>query len=418
MLELTKLVRDLRFFATAIFTKETYRTKDSYFTRTTAKLTFEKLFSFIVGNNRNSAQVALNDFFRNTEDDPVAKQTLFEAREKISYKAFEDFNTKFVGDFYAEPDIKTYKGYFLQGVDGSIFQLPQGALNTFGGQKSALCETVSAQGRAMTVNDVLNRITIAAALKPIAFGERKMAQDLIENIRISHRSIYIFDRGFYSQKLCEYLNEKETKFLIRVKTNKCQKDIDRADKSDQIIVLDCGLKLRVINLVLPTGETEKLVTNVFDETFTVDDFAVIYDKRWGIEVSYLMLKERLAIENFTSAKEQLILQDFHAAIITYNMMEIACMEQEAKRLKDGVDTDSKHLKSANRNIVAHEVRVILLSLLLAYNPLDIAMKTAKIQRIIYRFFKDVRPNRSCPRVTKFPNKKFPMNKKGCVIQTV
>ncbi|GHU91046.1 hypothetical protein FACS1894202_11840 [Clostridia bacterium] len=32
-------------------------------------------------------------------------------------------------------------------------------------------------------------------------------------------------------------------------------------------------------------------------------------------------------------------------------------------------------------------------------------------RVILRFFKDVRPNRSNPRKTKFPNKKFPMNKK-------
>ena len=398
-------------FATAIFTRETYKTKIGYFTRGTAKLTFEKLFYFILGNNRNSAQVALNDFFRDTEEDPVAKQTLFEAREKISYKAFEDFNTKLVDNFYAKPDVKRFRGYLLQGVDGSVFQLPQGALETFGGQKSALCETVSAQGRAMTINDVLNRITIAAALKPIAVGEREMSQDLIENIHILHPSIYIFDRGFYSQKLCEFLNDKNVKFLIRVKVNKCQKDIDKANKSDQIIVLNSRLKLRVINVALPTGEVEKLVTNIFDENFTTQDFAEIYNLRWGIEISYLMMKERLAIENFSSAKEQLILQDFFAAVITYNMMEIACMEQEEKRLKDGVDADSKHVKTANRNIVAHEVRVILLSLLLANNPAEITIKTAKIQRIIYRFFKPVRPNRSCPRGVKFPNKKFPMNKK-------
>jgi hypothetical protein len=390
---------------------ETYRTKESYFTRGTAVLTFENLFSFTLGNNRNSAQVALNDFFRNTEDEPVAKQTLFEAREKISPEAFKDFNGALVDDFYKESDVKTYKGYTLLGVDGSKLQLPQGALDVFGGQKSALSETVSAQGRALCIGDVLNRITVAAALKPKAIGERRMFQDILEDIPHIKRPCYIFDRGFESKALCELLRSKGASFLFRVKLHKCKKDIKNADEPDQIIMLDGDLKLRVINIILPTGEAEKLITNIFDENFTVSDFAEMYNKRWGIEVSYLTLKERLAIENFTSAKENLILQDFYASVVTYNLMEIACMEQEAKRLEDGIDAHCKNPKSANRNIVAHEVRVILLSLLLVNNPSEINEKLAKIQRVIYRFFKDVRPYRSNPRVTKFPKKKFPMNKK-------
>ena len=410
MITLTSSLKELWLWTTANFTKECYRTKDSYFTRSTSKLTFENLISFILWNNRNSAQVALNDFFRDTEEDPVAKQSYFEAREKISADAFKDFNSILVDKFYKEPDVKTFKGYTLWGVDGSVFQLPQGALKVFGGQKSSLCDTVSAQGRAVTINDVLNRITVASALKPINVGEREIAQNLIENMSVSRLICYLFDRGFYSKKLCESLNKKCVKYLFRVKSTKCQKDIDKADKSDQIIYVD-DLKLRVINLVLPTGEIEKLVTNIFDENFSVEDFAAMYNKRWGIEVSYLMMKERLAIENFTSSKEQLILQDFYAAVATYNMIEIACMEQEVKRLEDGHDADCKNLKSANRNIVAHEVRAIILSLLLQNNPAIISVKIAKIQKIIYRFFKDVRPNRHYPRTTKFPNKKFPMNKK-------
>jgi len=412
MLTLIKAIKKIRYWATAKITIENYRTKESYFTRGTAVLTFENLFSFVLGNNRNSAQVALNDFFRNTEENPEAKQTLFEAREKILPEAFKDFNSSLVDDFYKESDFKTYKGYTLLGVDGSKLQLPQGALDVFGGQKSSLCETVSAQGRALCINDVLNRITIAASLKPKAIGERRMFENLLkEDIPHIKRPCYLLDRGFESKKLCEILCKEDVAFLSRVKLTKCKKDIKNATEPDQIIMLDGNLKLRVINLVLPTGEAEKLITNIFDENFTVSDFSEMYNKRWGIEISYLMVKERLAIENFTSAKENLILQDFYAAVVTYNLMEIACMEQEAKRLEDGIDAGCKNLKSANRNIVAHEVRVILLSLLLVNNPVEIDEKLAKIQYVIYRFFKDVRPNRTIPRVTKFPNKKFPMNKK-------
>ena len=167
----------------------------------------------------------------------------------------------------------------------------------------------------------------------------------------------------------------------------------------------------ILNIVLPTGETEKLATNIFDKDFTVSDFAAVYEKRWGVEISFLMVKERLAIENFTSAKKNLMLQDFHAAVITYNLMEIACMEQEEKRHIENADIARKYKQSANRNIVAHEVRECFLSVMLETDLAEADRKLEHIQRIIYRFFKDIRPGRANPRVVKFKSKKYPMNKK-------
>jgi len=387
-----------------------FRMKDTYFTRSTAKLSFEKLMAFVLGNNRNSAQVALNDFFDKTEEEPVAKQTLFEAREKISHKAFSALNDMIVDNFYSEDDALTYKSYFLWGVDGSVLQAPQGALDVFGGQKSARSETVSAQARAMVVSDVLNRIIVQAELKPISVGERKIFLEMLENLRYFKRILLIFDRGFYSKELADAIAEKDIFFLFRIKNN-CQKEIDAANAPDQEITVGTDTRLRIINVILPTGETEKLATNIFDDSFSISDFAAIYEKRWGVETSYFMVKERLAIENFTSAKENLMLQDFYAAVATYNLMEIACMEQEAKRKADGVDEGCRNKRSANRNIVAHEVRKCLLSVMLESDLAKIDRKMAKVQRIIYRFFKDVRPNRTNPRKVKFPHKKYHMNKK-------
>jgi len=391
-------------------TVQTYRSKATYFTRTTAKLTFERLVSFILGNNRNSAQVALNDFFRDTEDGPVAKQTLFEARDKISYKAFSDLSDKIVDDFYSDGDTLTYKGYTLLGVDGSLFQAPQGSLPVFGGQKSARCDSVSAQARALVISDVLNRIIVKAALNPVADGERKIFLETFEKLPKFKKPLLTFDRGFYSNELVGALNKAEASFLFRVKLSCCQKDIDAADERDQVIIVG-GTKLRILNLNLPSGEIEKLATNIFDEDFAVSDFYAVYEKRWGVETSYLMVKERLAIENFTSAKKNLMLQDFFAAVIAYNFMEIACMEQEAKRRENNAGITRKYEQSANRNIVAHEVRECLLSVMLETDRAKVDSKMAHIQHIIYRFFKDIRPNRLYSRDVKFPSKKYPMNKK-------
>lgn len=409
MIGLSKHLENIRKWVKAKTTVESYKTKKTHFTRGTAKLTFGKLISFVLGNNRNSAQVALNDFFRESEEEVVAKQTLFEAREKISYEAFADLSDMVVDNFYANDDALTYKGYTLLGVDGSSFQAPQGALKTFGGQKSARCDSVSAKARALVISDVLNRIIVHAKLAPFGDGERKTFLELLGKMRNFERSLLIFDRGFYSKELAEAMNKKGVSYLFRIK-NGCQRDIDAANGADQIVTIG-DLSLRILNVVLPTGESERLATNIFDKSFTPSDFSGIYEKRWGVETSYLMVKERIAIENFTSAKENLMLQDFHAAVVTYNLMEIACIEQELKHRTENADAGRKYGQSANRNIVAHEVRECLLSVMIEPDPVKIDRKMSQIQRIIYRFFKDVRPDRSNPRATKFPHKKYPMNKK-------
>ncbi len=410
MNSLTVSIGKIRKWAASPKTSESYRTKNTYFTRGTAKLTFEKLAAFILGNNRNSAQIALNDFFRALEEEPVAKQTLFEARDKLSYEAFSDLSDVVVTDYYDNCEGKTYKTYTLLGVDGSLFQAPQGALETFGGQKSARCDSVSAQARALVVSDVLERIIVKASLGPVDEGERKMFLEILPHLRNFERPLFIFDRGFYSKELVKAMNGQGVFFLFRVKKSRCQKEIDAAGAVDQVISAgDCTL--RVLNVALPNGEAEKLVTNITDESLCISDFVYLYEKRWGIETSYLMAKERLAIENFTSSKKNLMLQDFYAAVITYNLMEIASMEQEEKRQAKDSEATRKYKQSANRNIVAHEVRLCLLSVLLETDPYIIACKMSHIERIIYRFFKDVRPGRVYPRKVIFPNKKFPMNKK-------
>lgn len=410
MIGLPKLAARVQNWISADKTVETYRSKKSYFTRSTAKLTFTRLMSFILGNNRNSAQVALNDFFRNTEDDPVTKQALFEAREKISYSAFADLSDKIVDEFYTSGEAPTYKGYTLLGVDGSIFQVPQCAQGEFGGQKSPKSDSITAQARALLISDVMSRMIVYSALNPIANGERKMFLEGLEKLRKFKKPLLIFDRGFYSQELVDAMTKKGVSFLFRVKTSHCQKDIDAANDPDQIIMVN-GSLLRIINIILPTGEVQKLATNILDEDITPSDFSYIYEKRWGVETSYLMVKERLAIENFTSAKKNLMLQDFYASVITYNMMEVACLEQEEKRNLQYADIPRKYKQSANRNIVAHEVRMCFLHVLTETDSQKIGMLMARIESVISRFFNDIRPGRTNPRKVKFPSKKFHMNKK-------
>ena len=88
---------------------------------------------------------------------------------------------------------------------------------------------------------------------------------------------------------------------MRVKVNKFIPEFDRANDPDQLVTLihkNKTLTVQIINVILPTGEVEKLVTNIMNVDLTTDDFKALYFKRWGIEVKYSQLKSRYEFENF------------------------------------------------------------------------------------------------------------------------
>lgn len=60
--------------------------------------------------------------------------------------------------------------------------------------------------------------------------------------------------------------------------------------------------MRVIKFELESGTIETLVTNLFDETISLEDFKELYFKRWGTEVKYNEIKNKLQVQNFTGKR--------------------------------------------------------------------------------------------------------------------
>jgi hypothetical protein len=81
--------------------------------------------------------------------------------------------------------------------------------------------------------------------------------------------------------------------------------------------------MRVLKFELNSGIIETLITNIFDEDFTVADFKELYFKRWSIEVKYNEIKNKLQIENFTGETPIAIEQDFYATMYLANMVALA-----------------------------------------------------------------------------------------------
>lgn len=76
----------------------------------------------------------------------------------------------------------------------------------------------------------------------------------VADIAVDHQLIEILDQG---------------------QGHKFHPDFDKANETDQIIKIahkSKTLTLRIVNVILPTGEIENLVTNIMDPDFTNDDF--------------------------------------------------------------------------------------------------------------------------------------------------
>ena len=199
---------------------------------------------------------------------------------------------------------------------------------------------------------------------------------------------------------------------MRVKVNKFQTDIDNATEPDQIVSLihkDNTLKVRIINVTLSTGETEKLATNIMDPNFTNEEFKALYFKRWGIEVKYSQLKSRYELENFSGVNPIAIRQDFYATIYLSNLMSIAKSEanETAASKQDGLKYEYK----VNMNILIPKMTRTLIGCFYEENIEKRAMLFDRAMETITKNLVPIRPDRSFPRKEPSRKNKYPTNKK-------
>jgi hypothetical protein len=193
-------------------------------------------------------------------------------------------------------------------------------------------------------------------------------------------------------------------------------EIDECKKNNSIIVLhETGggsIPVRLIKFSLAGGETEMLITNLFDEKLGSEGFKELYFKRWPVETKYDEIKNKLEIENFSGRTLTAIKQDFYATMYLSNFASALYRDAQEEVVEEHREKDNKYEYHVNVN---HEIGVLkdkFIAVLIEANDekrnklLDIIV--ARLSSRITPF----RPNRSVPR-NKTPRKsKFHHNQKS------
>jgi hypothetical protein len=393
------------------------RMKKTYFTRIgNNKMTFKSIVVFMLNFVKKSLQLELDAFFDgvNGTNLNVTKQAFSEARQKISPIAFIKMSDEIIKWFYKDTDFKKFKGYRLLGIDGTILEISnsENLRYEFGYIENQSMKV--ARARASGLYDVESDMMIAAVLNKYRSNERAQAEELInklEDISFSNDSI-LFDRGYPSETFISFIEQKKIKYLMRVSVSfKSLVNVRGEDQTVEIKHKKETLKVRVLKIPLDSDVTEILITNIFDETFTICDFKELYFKRWGIEVKYNEIKNRLQIENFTGETPIAIKQDFYATIYLSNIVALAKMDANAIINEKNKDKNLKYEYKVNTNILIGKLKNSLVSMLLEKSSRKRSKLLKKIMKQISRNIIPIRSGRSNRRRMTLWANKNPLNKK-------
>ena len=429
------------------------------FTRKT-KMNFADMTLFMMNMVSKTMQREINDFIKNVKKKEMSysKSAVSKARVKISPELFKELNDGFVQDIYEDKEeVKLYRGFRIFGVDGSRLELPNmtipkdkkqsETLKEIYGQVSDHNGKYAVMPRVSIMHDLENNIVVDGILNSLHASEGFMAIEHLEhllklnkNIKQEYKDLVIYDRGYPSMGLIAYHYKNNIDFIMRVNSKSfgAVQQFKRSKKSDEIIELEVThsilsnmskethhpkikqlrnklkvrdkLKVRAIKVVLANGEIEVLLTSLLlQNEFKTKDFKEFYFKRWGVEISYDILKNIFNIENFTGLTQIAINQDFFATILTNNICALVMSDvMEEKVSIYNNKKERKYLYQLNRNFSIGCMKDTLVSML---------MKNARIEKI-YQLIEDeiisnlvpIKPDRSFDRKRK-SSTKFPVAKK-------
>ena len=349
-----------------------YKIGSKSFTRK-GKMSFQDLILFMMNMVNKTLQREINDYIKNIKKEKIkyCKSSISRARMKISPALFAELNRELIKDIYEDKEeIKLFKNFRILAVDGTRLELPNmyipkdvkqsEDIKTIYGQGSNQHDKYAITSRTSTLYDVENKIIIDGIFNSIYSSEGFMAIEHInylvqlnKDVKAKYNDLITYDRGYPSIGLiCHHYNKK-IDFLMRVKNNsfKAVTQFKNSKKTDEIIELEITkdtlynlqkdkqhpdlkqltkelkigqkIKVRAIKVMLKSGEVEVLLTSLFSqEKYKTEIFKELYFKRWGIEISYDILKNIFKVENFTGLTQIAINQDFLAIILTNNISSL------------------------------------------------------------------------------------------------
>lgn len=260
-----------------------------------------------------------------------------QARRKLNPELFQELTTITAKDFYRlagqEGTVATWRGHRLLGADGSFLTLPDTPelRKAYTVQRDPRTSTETVQALSVVLYDLRNDLALGAKLGPIV-AEKKYLFDLWEQTKPG--DVLVLDRLFADYCVIASAVQTDREVVIRCpqKSFGVVRDFWACDLKEQVVTLPCPTtpstrafvkehqlpmeaQVRLMKFTLETGETEVLLTTLWDQRrYPTAEFYQVYGWRWGNETYYDRFKNIVEVERFSGVSQHAIEQDFYAMV--------------------------------------------------------------------------------------------------------
>lgn len=399
-------------------TKQTYRVSEKYFTRE-RKLNFENITLCMLRLLRQNIQIELNTFFNDlikpfsNKGFNFSSSAFVQSRKKIKPDLFYDLSKIIADEFYEDNDenVFLYKGHRLISIDGSTINLPvnndtKKVYGTFNNQKETNDVVI---GRVSVMYDLLNEIVLDGVLCNFSLGEVTLSKEHIKKAKAN--DIIIMDRAYPSFDSIYEMGQRKIHFIYRCKTNFSNQTTKFYESRDKQAIIEINpkqngsfkdlpynknatIKVRMMKIILASGETEILMTSLLDsKVYPYDAFKELYFKRWGIETFYNRFKNIIGVEQFSGTSNQFIQQEFNCALYMSNLQSI--LTKDAQQEATQKYKNRKYEYKINSSLSLCFIRKRLIELFSSQKESEQIMEELKTLFVINVI--PIRPNRTFER---------------------
>jgi hypothetical protein len=305
---------------------------------------------------------------------PASRGAVTKARKKMHWRVFESvFNgvVDLAWQHWPKDDKYLWHGMSVFAIDGSKFTLPASdEIREHFDPGSGLQNSGKGhypQALVSTAFDVFRRIPVARTVVPSNGSERAEAMAMLAHMP---RGIVLFDRGYPSYEFLLYMTENYTgHFLFRCPASSTFPAVESflASKAEDGIIEIApsetyrsklsaaarrdltSLTVRIVRVTLPNGEIAVYLTDLLDSaTFSREQIADLYRRRWEVENHYRDEKVHLDIETFHTLSVNGVRQELFAvvimAVIARTLMALSmelAFEEEAASSMPASSTESR-----------------------------------------------------------------------------
>ena len=408
-----------------------YRMCETDFTRN-RKMNFEKVVMYSLNKKGLTSKMEIEEFNEIIDSKDISSHGVLKQRKKLRAEIYKDMMQNNIKGFYNEfsDEVKLFKGYIVTATDGSDFEIPN-TITTRKNYNSTKDNTSVARAHVSNSFDLLNKYILSTIIGPEKSNEKEMDIEHLKEIKemnLKFPIIRVKDRGYVSVKDIYYSNQNNDKFVTRLKKTDFKKQVMSMKTKDEIVEISyqydrirnykdsdpefyklmedtkTSVFVRIVKIVLPTGEVEILMTNLTEEEANYEDMNELYQLRWGIETNYHYLKESLKIETITSSIDNIIKQDIYSQMFVFNLLQ-AFVNDSNENIKD---LKYKYEMKVNFNMAIGFFKKFFI-LIFVEEDMELKKKLMdKLQEKIEKYLEPVRPGRKYPR-NKDKKNKHPIN---------